>query len=139
MRWLRRLFPADKSFQHYANERGLKEEEIELIQQWVAQGSVEGKKRSVSGSQFKVGSKEVRSSLIDKKPDLVLKMQNAFTVPNTGVEEFRYFHVPTGLKEDVMVEAIAFLPGNRKVVHHSRDGRHHGPHGGIGRNAGRRP
>lgn len=47
-------------------------------------------------------------------------MQNAFTVPNTGVEEFRYFHVPTGLKEDVMVEAIAFLPGNRKVVHHSR-------------------
>ena len=35
-------FPADKSFQHYANERGLKEEEIELIQQWVMQGSVEG-------------------------------------------------------------------------------------------------
>ena len=113
-------FPADKSFQHYANERGLKEEEIELIQQWVAQGSVEGKKLSVSSSQFTVGSKEARSSLTSPKPDLVLKMQNAFTVPNTGVEEFRYFHIPTGLKEDVMVEAIAFLPGNRKVVHHSR-------------------
>ena len=28
-------FPADKSFQHYANERGLKNEEIELIQKWV--------------------------------------------------------------------------------------------------------
>lgn len=56
-------FPADKSFQHYANERGLKEEEIELIQQWVAQGSVEGKKLSVGSSPFTVGSKEARSSL----------------------------------------------------------------------------
>jgi len=113
-------FPADRSFQHYANERGLNEEEIELIQQWVAQGSAEGKKLRVGSSQFTVYSKEVRPSLTDKKPDLVLKMQNTFTVPNTGVEEFRYFHVPTGLKEDVMVEAIEFLPGNRKVVHHSR-------------------
>lgn len=112
-------FPADKSFQHYANERGLKEEEIALIQQWVAQGSVEGKKGRISSTQFTVGTKDARPP-INQKPDLTLKMQNAFTVPNTGVEEFRYFHVPTGLTEDVMVEAIEFLPGNRKVVHHSR-------------------
>ncbi len=113
-------FPADRSFQHYANERGLKEEEIEWIQRWVAQGSVEGKKVRAGSAQFTAGNKEVRSSLADRKPDLVLKMQNAFTVPNTGAEEFRYFHVPTGLKEDVMIDAIEFMPGNRKVVHHSR-------------------
>jgi hypothetical protein len=110
-------FPADRSFQHYANERGLKEEEIELIQQWVAQGSVEGKKQEAKGKKQKVSD---TFSMTKRVPDLTLKMQNAFTVPNTGIEEFRYFHVPTGLKEDVMVEAIEFLPGNRKVVHHSR-------------------
>jgi hypothetical protein len=113
-------FPADRAFQHYANERGLTEDEITLIQQWVAQGSVEGKKNK---KQKLAKGKEIDTSFVSmtkRQPDLVLKMQNAFTVPNTGVEEFRYFHIPTGLTEDVMVEAIEFLPGNRKVVHHSR-------------------
>lgn len=120
-------FPADRNFQHYANERGLKEEEIELIQQWVAQGSVEGnkgeriKKKKGKGEETDTRMDgPVLVSMTKRVPDLTLKMQNAFTVPNTGEEEFRYFHVPTGLKEDVMVEAIEFLPGNRKVVHHSR-------------------
>lgn len=122
-------FPADRSFQHYANERGLTDEEIALIQQWVAQGSVEGKPLKAKSTVNRRRSTDVTTShsTIDRglstekrQPDLVLKMQNAFTVPNTGVEEFRYFHIPTGLIEDVMVEAIEFLPGNRKVVHHSR-------------------
>ena len=65
-------FPADRSFQHYANERGLKAEEIEWIQQWVAQGSEEGKKLRVGSAQVTVGNKEVRSSLTDRKTDLVL-------------------------------------------------------------------
>lgn len=122
-------FPADRSFQHYANERGLTDEEIALIQQWVAQGSVEGKPLNAKSTVNRRRSTDVTtshstidrgSSTEQRQPDLVLKMQNAFTVPNTGVEEFRYFHIPTGLTEDVMVEAIEFLPGNRKVVHHSR-------------------
>lgn len=113
-------FPADRGFQHYANERSLTETEIEVIQQWVAQGSVEGKK---SKEQRMAQSKTIDASSVSvtkRLPDLVLKMQNAFTVSNTGEEEFRYFHIPTGLKEDVMIEAIEFVPGNRKVVHHSR-------------------
>lgn len=122
-------FPADRSFQHYANERGLTEDEIALIQQWVAQGGVEGRSLNAKSTVNRRRSTDVTTShsTIDRglstekrQPDLVLKMQNAFTVPNTGVEEFRYFHIPTGLTEDVMVEAIEFLPGNRKVVHHSR-------------------
>ncbi len=113
-------FPADKSFQHYANERGLTENEIELIQQWVAQGSVAGKKEK-SGKRKKEKGQEIDASSMTKRPpDLVLKMQNPFTVSNAGEEEFRYFHIPTGLQKDIMVEAIEFVPGNRKVVHHSR-------------------
>ena len=117
-------FPADRSFQHYANERGLTEAEIELIQQWNREGALEGKRgKDASFVSMTKGDKERDASFVGmtkREPDLVLKMQNSFTVPNTGEEEFRYFHVPTGLTKDVMVEAIEFLPGNRKVLHHSR-------------------
>jgi mono/diheme cytochrome c family protein len=123
-------FPADRGFQHYANERGLSDDEIALIQQWVAQGAVEGQgakavaRQKASGKRKGVFSSESDSRGVggseQRKPDLVLRMQRPFAVPNTGEEEYRYFHVPTGLKEDVMVEAIAFVAGNRKIVHHSR-------------------
>lgn len=109
-------FPADKSFQHYANQRGLDSIQIDLIQQWVNQGSVEGKKKKNAS----LSSPNTPLSLSSRTPDLTLKMANAFTIPNTGIEEFRYFHIPTHLTKDVMVEAIEFIPGNRKVVHHSR-------------------
>lgn len=117
-------FPADRNFQHYANERSLTEAEIEIIQQWVAQGSIEGNERRAKGKGQKADTRMNDPVLIgmtsNRPPDLTLKMQNAFTVSNKGEEEFRYFHIPTGLKEDVMIEAIEFVPGNRKVVHHSR-------------------
>lgn len=132
-------FPADRNFQHYANERGLTETEIGLIQKWVEQGSMEGKKsplppgggrKSLKNRVEDLDTSSVGmtkgvgmikgGSVTKRKPDLILKMQKAFTIPNTGEEEFRYFHVPTGLTQDVMVEAIEFLPGNRKVLHHSR-------------------
>lgn len=109
-------FPADKAFQHYANQRGLDSTQIDLIQQWVNQGSVEGKKKKNASPSLP----NTPLSLSSRTPDLTLKMANAFTIPNTGIEEFRYFHIPTHLTKDVMVEAIEFVPGNRKVVHHSR-------------------
>ncbi|MEZ4903119.1 MAG: cytochrome c [Spirosomataceae bacterium] len=114
-------FPANRNFQHYANERGLTEVEIALIQQWNKEGALEGKSKVKNRKEVDASSVSMtKESMAARKPDLVLKMPNAFTVPNTGEEEFRYFHVPTGLKKDVMVEAIEFLPGNRKVLHHSR-------------------
>jgi hypothetical protein len=43
-----------------------------------------------------------------------------YAIKGDGREDFRYFHVPMSLKEDVWVEAIEFVPGNRKLLHHSR-------------------
>jgi len=39
-------FPADRQFQHYANERGLSDAEIQTIQTWVQARMPEGKKRT---------------------------------------------------------------------------------------------
>lgn len=108
-------FPADRQFQHYANERGLSETEIKTIQDWVKGGMLpgEGKTDSRRPTSITPARPAVR------RPDLVLRM-NPYVIKGDGREDFRYFHVPMGLSKDIWVEAIEFVPGNRKLLHHSR-------------------
>ena len=114
-------FPADRSFQHYANERGLTEAEIETIQLWAGQLPLNSRQLSVTKSPPSVSTPwPVSSQTTTTKPDYTFQMQKPFTVPNTAEEEFRYFYVPTYLKKDIYVSEIEFLPSNRKVLHHSR-------------------
>jgi hypothetical protein len=102
---------ADASFQSYKNERLLKAEEIELIQQWLAAGMPEGKKRK--------GTKKT-VALPAPQPDLSLVMTKPFTIPDKGVEEFRFFSMPTNVQNDVYLSKVEFVPGNKGQVHHSR-------------------
>lgn len=104
---------ADPTFQHFRNERLLKPEEIQLIQQWVKDGMPKGKK-----SKRKLDL--VPSGELTGKPDLSVSMQKPFAIPDKSIEEFRFFSIPTNLKEDKYVSAIEFIPGNRRQVHHSR-------------------
>ncbi|MBC7570284.1 MAG: hypothetical protein H7319_11175 [Spirosoma sp.] len=107
-------FPADRQFQHYANERGLSDAEIQTIQTWVQAGMPVGSK------QLPVTSKQTPGILKKTEtPDLVLHMK-PYAIKGDGREDFRYFHVPMNLKQDVWVSAIEFIPGNRKLLHHSR-------------------
>ena len=107
-------FPADRQFQHYANERGLSDGEIALIQDWVKGGMAEGEEvRAMKPPSIRTSS----PSAIP--PDLVLRMK-PYAIKGDGREDFRYFHVPMQLKEDIWVESIEFVPGNRKLLHHSR-------------------
>lgn len=120
-------FPADRSFQHYANERGLTDQEIELIEKWGSEAPTPALRGTLLDTLHKKNT-IIETKENKKKPSsgryalrvLGLRMQRPFTIPNTSEEEFRYFHLPTGLKKDVFVEAIEFLPSNRKVLHHSR-------------------
>jgi len=108
-------FPADRAFQHYQNERGLSAEEIAVIQQWWQAGAPEGKRPKKQGK-----ADENRALIPERKPDLVLRMRQPYPIKGDGQEDFRYFHLPTGLKEDALVETIEFVPGNRRLLHHSR-------------------
>ena len=119
-------FPADRHFQQYANERGLSDAEISTIQAWVKGGMKEGERRK--GADGKRGGKEKGLSANNelriansevRKPDFILRMK-PYATPGDGREDFRYFHIPMNLKQDIWVEAIEFVPGNRKRVHHSR-------------------
>src|SRR5262249_16276040 len=52
------------------------------------------------------------------QPDVVLQMQEEYTVPADGTVPYLYFSIPTGFTEDKWIQAIEIRPGNRSVVHH---------------------
>ncbi|GAB2524339.1 c-type cytochrome [Spirosoma aerophilum] len=112
-------FPADRQFQHYANERGLSETEINTIQSWVKGGMVRGKEQRGSSKGQEIAGSLAGTLPPARTPDLVLRMK-PYGIRGDAREDFRYFHVPMGLTNDVWVDAIEFVPGNRKLLHHSR-------------------
>jgi Copper type II ascorbate-dependent monooxygenase, C-terminal domain len=104
---------ADAAFQTFRNEKILKAEEIELIQQWVAAGMPKGKK-----NKQKIIPTELKESSVE--PDLVLPMLSSYQIADKGVEDFRFFVIPSTLATDTYISAVEFVPGNKKQVHHSR-------------------
>jgi len=102
---------ADATYRTFRNEKILKPQEIELIQQWVNAGMRKGKK-----VKSKSGAVEADSP----KPDLSLPMLNPYQIADKGEEDFRYFVIPTNQVEDKYISAVEFVPGNRRQVHHSR-------------------
>jgi Flp pilus assembly protein TadD/mono/diheme cytochrome c family protein len=104
----------DPEFRHFEGERWLDDEEIDTLRDWVDAGAVEGDPRErPSPPRFPDGWRL-------GKPDLVLTMPEAFTVPAEGKDLFQNFVLPVPLNERRYVQAIEFRPGNGKVVHHAR-------------------
>ena len=116
-------FKADNSFQHYKNENILSQDEIQLIQDWIAGGVIEGKKTTKR-------SKEIYLDIHKNDPnfsqtalprtDLSVGMRKPFVIEELSTEEFRFFHIPLQNKESKYIQSIRFVPGNKKLVHHSR-------------------
>jgi hypothetical protein len=106
---------ADTSFQHYKNENYLSKTEIELIQQWIQdeqpRGSVERRKEKL-----------IPQNKVKKKQGTTVQIgfNRAFVIKGENKEEFRFFHLPSKIKENGYIQSIEFAPGNKKQVHHSR-------------------
>lgn len=101
---------ADPAFQRYKNERILSDTAKELIQLWVKNGMPKGKKAK---------NQERMGPVSSDKPDLTVSM-DLYNIPTSSVDDYRFFNVPTGTNEDHYLTKIEFIPGNRKLVHHSR-------------------
>jgi tetratricopeptide (TPR) repeat protein len=100
----------------FQNERRLTDRERQLIQQWVAGGSREGDAADLPphpnwDDGWQLG-----------RPDLVVRMTEAYTVPADGPDVFRTFVIPIPLSEPRYVRALEFHPGNARVVHHANLG-----------------
>ena len=97
----------------FLGERGLSDEEITRIRQWVEQGAVEGDAADLPTlPEFTEGWQL-------GEPDVVLTMQAPFTVPAEGVDVFRNFVLPIPVATPRWVKAVELRPGNPRVVHHA--------------------
>jgi hypothetical protein len=105
-------WPADPSYSHFLGERVLTEDAIQLIQNWVANGSPAGDPATAPPKpQFPKGS-------MFGKPDLVVKMREPVRIPGDNIDRFMVIKIPYEIPEDKFVRAIEFVPGNRKLIHH---------------------
>jgi mono/diheme cytochrome c family protein len=103
---------ADPHIGEWANDRRLKQQEIDAITAWIDGGAQEGNAKDLPAApQFAEG-------WTIGKPDVVIEMPEEFTLGASGPDEYQYFDVPTNFTEDKYVQIAEARPGNRRVVHH---------------------
>jgi Domain of unknown function (DUF3471) len=103
---------ADPEVGQWANDRRLKQREIETIVEWVDSGAKEGNLKDLPPApQFTDGWRI-------GKPDVIIQMPEEYTLEASGSDEYQYFDVPTNFSEDKYVQISEARPGNRKIVHH---------------------
>ena len=97
----------------FVEERRLTDQQIETIQEWVAQGAVaglpaEGPAPPQFSSQWKLG-----------RPDLVLHVSKPYQLHAAGPEVFWNFVIPVPITKERWVKAVEIRPGNPRVIHHA--------------------
>ena len=96
----------------FKDERRMLDAEIELIAKWVDAGTPEGQGSPPEAPEFAAG-------WILGEPDLVISMEEPFTIPADGRDIYRNFAVRVPTTEDKWIRALEFRPQARTVVHHS--------------------
>jgi len=104
---------AAAGFGEFKDERRLTDEQIALIGQWVKDGMPQGDAAKTPALPHFVEGWHLG------KPDLIVTMPKAFSLPAKGPDIYRNFVVPLNLTEDKWVRAVEFHPGTRSVVHHT--------------------
>jgi hypothetical protein len=103
---------ADPHYGKFSNDPSLSQKEIDTIVGWVDGGAVKGDDKDLPTPPAYVAGWTIG------KPDVVLAMQEEYSVPADGTVPYLYFTIPTGFKEDKWIQALEIKPGNRSVVHH---------------------
>jgi tetratricopeptide (TPR) repeat protein len=100
----------------FLGERRLREDQVELIQQWVQGGEVEGNAAELPAlPQWPAGWQL-------GQPDLVLTLPQPYTLQAAGTDVFRNFVIPVPGASTRYVRAIEFHAGNPRSLHHASVG-----------------
>ena len=97
----------------FLGERGLTDQEIETIAQWVEAGMPEGDPAIEAPIP-----KFAKGSALGN-PDLTLRADEPYKIKGSNEDEYRVFVLPTGLSEDRDLVGVEFRPGNRAILHHA--------------------
>ncbi|MCW5968882.1 MAG: hypothetical protein KIT57_10240 [Blastocatellales bacterium] len=103
---------ADPKHDEFMNDRRLSEKEIATVKAWADAGAPEGDPKDLPPAPQFIDGWTIG------KPDVVISMPQEYTLEAEGPDEYQYFEVDPGFKEDVYVQAAEARPGNRKIVHH---------------------
>ena len=104
---------ADPHYGEFLNDTSLSQRDLDTIAAWVDQGAKEGDPRDLPPARPHSQPREIA------KPDVVLSMQQEWKGEAEGLDENLEFSVPTGFTEDKWVQAIEFLPDNKRAIHHA--------------------
>ena len=112
----RRFMPPwlpEPGYGEFVGERRLSVEQIGLLQQWVAEGAVEGVASDLPPAPTFSGDWQLG------QPDLILTMTEPYPLAAEGRDVYRNFVIPAPLARPRYVRSVEFHPGNPKIVHHA--------------------
>jgi hypothetical protein len=102
--------PADGPF---VGQHPLDNQEILLLRRWLDAGAPEGDPRDLPPAHAWVEGWQLG------KPDLVITLEQPYTLQAEGTDAFRIFVLPIPVEAARFVRGLEFRPGNPKVVHHA--------------------
>ncbi|MGH8614340.1 MAG: tetratricopeptide repeat protein [Gammaproteobacteria bacterium] len=103
----------EPGFGEFVNDRRLSVDQLGMIQQWVGEGTVEGNAADLPPTPKWTEGWQLG------EPSLVVKMPQPFTLKPDGKDVYRNFVIPIPISATKFVQAVEFLPGLPKVVHHA--------------------
>lgn len=106
-------WPPNREYSHFLGERGLTDEEISLIAEWVDNDMPEGDPNDAPEVPTFPDGSQVGD------PDLVLSFAESYVHQGDNTDQYQIFVLPTGLTEDKVIKSIEFRPGNSAIVHHA--------------------
>jgi len=112
----RRVMPpwrAETEFGPFAGQHPLTSAEIDRIAGWVRGGAVEGDPRDLPPAP------PVTPGWQLGEPDLVVTLDQPYTLRADGTDVFRIFVIPLPVDRERFVRGLEFRPGNERVVHHA--------------------
>ncbi len=105
--------PGPETEHRFVGQRWLSDGELKLLADWVKAGCSLGDVADLPPPATFAEGWQLGT------PDLVVKMQEPFTVPANGPDLLQNFVLPIDIPEDKLVAAVEFHPGNKRVVHHA--------------------
>ena len=103
----------EPGYGEFAGERRLGEEDIEVIQHWVSNGTEEGDPKDLPPKPI------WSEGWLLGQPDLVVAMPQAYALAAEGKDVYRNLVFPLPVSGRRYVKGVEFRPGNAKVVHHA--------------------
>jgi tetratricopeptide (TPR) repeat protein len=106
-------WPPESGYGDFEGERRLSDEEIRVIENWVAKGAPEGPPGETPAPPLFTEGWQLGP------PDLVLEAQSSFRVPASGPDLYWNFIFRPAVQATHFVRAIEIRPGARGLVHHA--------------------